>query len=403
MSEIKIISRNAGAQSEVAGNPAPSLEAFLSLGFRPLYIAGTAWALVSIFIWIFTPGILTGPLPGPFWHAHEMLWGFIATIAVAFLLTASATWTGHNPLRGWPLALATVLWLIARLGFLSADRTVFTIACLSEAAFYVLATVSLARVILKGKSRRNYGIPLLVAGLGVSNALYLHAARDGHYLLLNHYFDIGLICMAVVALLVARRVIPFFAMRGIPGLKIPMLTRSGHIQMVVGVIAIIAGLVSQPQLMAAALAIAGLIGVYQIVLWKPFAVLSKPILWILYVGYLLMSLGLLMAAAYLAGLDMGVLARTASYVHLIGMGGFSVLIIGMLTRTALGHLGRPLEVDAGMIAMYWLMIIAVAFRLAALWPSTLTQMFLHVAASAWIVLFALYLWRFVPLLIRPRP
>ena len=62
------------------GGP-PSLRAFLEMGFRPLYMAGTAWALVAIALWIYTPGLLTGPLNGIAWHAHEMLWGFIATIA----------------------------------------------------------------------------------------------------------------------------------------------------------------------------------------------------------------------------------------------------------------------------------------------------------------------------------
>src|SRR5690606_5568928 len=84
----------------------PQLEAFLELGFRPLYIAGCAWALLSVAIWIFTPQWLSGPLTGAAWHAHEMLWGFVATIAVGFLLTASATWTGVNPLKGVPLAIA---------------------------------------------------------------------------------------------------------------------------------------------------------------------------------------------------------------------------------------------------------------------------------------------------------
>ena len=44
------------------------------------------------------------------WHAHEMLWGFIATIAVGFLMTAGTSWTGINPLSG--RALAAVLSLI---------------------------------------------------------------------------------------------------------------------------------------------------------------------------------------------------------------------------------------------------------------------------------------------------
>src|SRR5690606_36249876 len=78
----------------------PQLKAFLELGFRPLYIAGCAWALLSVALWVYAPQWLSAPLGGVAWHAHEMLWGFVATIAVGFLLTASATWTGINPLQG---------------------------------------------------------------------------------------------------------------------------------------------------------------------------------------------------------------------------------------------------------------------------------------------------------------
>src|SRR5690606_15217588 len=123
-------------------------------------------------------------------------------------------------------------------------------------------------------------------------------------------------------------VVPFFAMRALPGLSLPMLTRSGQVQLALGVLAIGLGLASQPRAMAAALAATGLISLYQTVLWKPRAVLHKPILWILYLGYAAMGIGLLFAAAYLAGIGTGALARGAVHVHVIGMAGFSVLIIG---------------------------------------------------------------------------
>lgn len=95
--------------------------------------------------------------------------------------------------------------------------------------------------------------------------------------------------------------------------------------------------------------------------------------------------------------------RMAWPAHVIGMAGFSVLIIGMVTRTALGHLGRPLKTDRSMVAAYALVIAATALRLLALWPSEWTLHWQHASATAWALAFALYLWRFVPMLIRPRP
>lgn len=391
-----------GIRTMNATSNSPDLKAFLSLGFRPLYIVGCAWALFSVAVWIFWPALISAPFNGLSWHAHEMLWGFIATIAVGFLLTASATWTKNNPLKGTGLALVSALWIVARIGYMAGGSTAFWIAAVSETAFFGISAVCLMRVMLLGKSRRNYGLPLLVAGLAVANILYLQAVLANDYGLLIDRFNLGMICMAVIVLLIGRRIIPFFSMRMVPGLEIPMLTRSGHIQLTISVIAIVLGILQLPVAMAVALALTGLVALWQNYKWKPWAVLHKPMLWILHLGYIATGIGLLLAAWQLSGLASGVAARPALYVHVIGMGGFSVLIIGMVTRTALGHLGRPLALDTSMLISYYFMIAAVVFRLAALWPGSLSRAFLDASALSWIVCMALYLWRFVPMLIRPR-
>ena len=83
-------------------------------------------------------------------------------------------------------------------------------------------------------------------------------------------------------------------------------------------------------------------------------------------------------------------------------GGFSVLIIGMVTRTALGPVGRPLATDSSMVASYALVLLAVVFRLVAIAPLAISALLLQLSAAAWIMAMALYLWRFAPLMIRPR-
>ena len=379
---------------------APSLRAFLELGFRPLYLAGTAWALIAIGIWIFVPQLPAGTLQGIAWHAHEMLWGFVATIAVGFLMTAGANWTGINPLQGAPLALACALWLAGRIGFLAGGADGFRVAAAAEVAFFAAAAAAMARVVVRSRNKRNAGVPLLLLGLAASDAAFLLAAWQGSDLaLLMQRLQAGLLVMALVALLIARRVIPFFAMRAVPSLAIPMHERSGQVQLGAGVVGVAALVAGPAWLQAAALALAGAIALWQVLEWKPAAVRTRPILWILYLGFAGLGLGLLAAAAQAAGVEL----RSALPVHLIAMAGFSVLIIGMVTRTALGHLGRGLKLDRSMVASYWLVLAAVALRLAALWTSAATAPLLHASAAAWIAAFALYLWRFVPWLIRPRP
>lgn len=375
---------------------------FLSLGFRPLYICGCAWALISVAIWIFAPGMIPTPFFAVAWHAHEMLWGFIATIAVGFLLTAAATWTGFNPMQGKPLALIVAAWVGARVAYLIGGRAAFITGIVLESLFFGYSAWRLLQVMVKGKSVRNYGVPALVLGLGASNVLFLLATLQGNYSLVIERFNTGMLFMAVLTILIARRVIPFFAGRMVPGLEIPLLVQSGRVQLVLGALAIVAGLFHLNVIMAGALALVGAIGLYQLWCWKPWRVLHKPMLWILYGGYLGLALGLVGAALHLSGLGGLYFARAAAHVHIIGMGGFAVLIIGMVTRTALGHTGRPLTLDGSMLASYWLMVAAVLLRLLALWPSILSGTLLHAAAAAWIASLALYLYRYVPILTQPR-
>ena len=86
--------------------------------------------------------------------------------------------------------------------------------------------------------------------------------------------------------------------------------------------------------------------------------------------------------------------RVAWPAHVIGVAGFSVMILGMVTRTALGHLGRPLQTDRSMVLSYALIILAALLRLAALLPSSAVTGLLHASATAWALAQALYLWRF---------
>ena len=377
---------------------APSIKAFLELAFRPLYLAGIGWALVAIALWVYAPWLLTAPLGGIAWHAHEMLWGFIATIALAFLMTAGANWTGINPMSGKVLALACVLWAVARIAFLLPYEVAFWVATASELAFFLLGSVAMLRAVLVSKNSRNYAVPFLLAGLGGADALYLWTARGGDYILLMERFNVGLVLMALIALLIGRRVIPFFAMRAIHGLSLPKQTETGWVQLTACALGALGILAAQPVAVIVGLGLAGALALVQLVSWKPMAVRGNALLWILYVGYASLGIGLLMAAAVQAGLNL----PRALAVHTIAMAGFSVLIIGMVTRTALGHTGRPLAADRTIRISYWLMLLAVVLRIAAILATPTSAALMHMAGAAWIASLALYLWQFTPILIRPR-
>ena len=86
----------------------------MRVGFRPFFLAAGIWSAVAMALWL---GGLAGAvvLPTAFdpavWHAHEMLFGFVAAVIAGFLLTAIPNWTGRLPLRGNGLALLVGLWV----------------------------------------------------------------------------------------------------------------------------------------------------------------------------------------------------------------------------------------------------------------------------------------------------
>ena len=292
-------------------------------------------------------------------------------------------------------------WVVARVGYLVPGDAAFRVAMAAELAFFLLASAAMLRAVVVSKNSRNYAVPGLLAALGGIDALYLLTALGGDYTVLMQRFNAGITVMALIALLIGRRVIPFFAMRAVPGLNIPKHTETGWVQLGACSVAALSLLLGLIWLTALALGLAGGLALVQLISWKPLAVRANALLWILYVGYGCIGLGLLLAALTAAGVD---LPRVLA-VHVIAMAGFSVLILGMVTRTALGHLGRPLATDLIMRTSYWLMLGAVVLRLAAISPGLPTlagNALLHLAAGAWISALALYLWQFVPMLIRPR-
>jgi len=98
------------------------------------------------------------------------------------------------------------------------------------------------------------------------------------------------------------------------------------------------------------------------------------------VGFLLLAWG-----------ELGGVAASAG-IHAMAVGATAGLIVGMVTRTARGHTGRPLKVSHLEVAAYVLLAGAAVARVLLPWLSPAhTAEGLVVAAAAWAATFALYL------------
>ncbi len=375
--------------------------AVFALGFRPFYLLAAALAALAVPLWIAEyAGYLGGAgyLSGSLWHAHEMLFGFASAVIVGFLFTAVRNWTNRPTPTRTPLALLAVLWLAGRVllpigpGWLAAAVDV---------AFLPFAALGIAIPLAKSGNRRNYffvGLLLLIAAAN----LVFHLGR------LGVLPDVGrealhaaLYVVIFIIAVMAGRVVPMFTANAIPGARVwrnATLDRAA----LAGLAVALAAAVVRPDSPVTALlcALAAVLHVLRARGWVPFSTGGTPILWILHLSYAWIPLGLLLHAA--AALTPAVPATAA--LHAFAVGAAGGMIIGMITRTARGHTGLPLQAGAAETAAYALVHAAAVVRVfgIVLLPSHYLAT-LAVAAALWSAAFLAYLGVYVPILVRPRP
>jgi len=390
---LPLFSESQAATAKLQGWP------FLRLGFRPFYVAGSLAAALLVPLWValFLGALpLDVALPGLFWHAHEMLFGFAVAVIIGFLLTAGKNWTGLATPRGPLLGALALLWLAARLAALGGSALIYAVL---DLALLPIVAVIFTRLLWRAQNRRNLPLAGILVLLAVVNALF-HLAVNGVLAisaLTPLYAGLGLILM--IECVMAGRVIPAFTMAANPGLKLVVsaalerltlgLTALGLLLWVVGPVGWVG---------AAVLLAASVMHGKRLQCWRSAQAKGKPILWILHVAYAWIPVGLfLLALAQLGWVP------TSVGIHALALGATGGLIIGMMTRTARGHTGRPLMVSKVEVAAYVLVMLAALSRVAAaLLPAQLYPGFLIFAASAWSLAFLIYLWKFTPWLLRTR-
>ncbi|MDA8457255.1 NnrS family protein [Acidovorax sp. GBBC 3334] len=381
--------------------PAPAsgfaLPALFALGFRPFYLLAAAFAALSIPLWALQfSGRLGRPyLAGPLWHAHEMLFGFALAVIVGFLFTAGRNWTGEPTPSGARLAALAALWVAARVLVLTPFATA---AAVANIAFPLLAAVALAVPFVRARSRRNYFFVGLLALMAVAAAC-IHLAPAGSGALAWRGVQLALDAVLFVLCVMGGRVVPMFTQNGVPG-TLPRRRKRLEQAALGAVLALIAadaaGIGGWP--LAALAGAAGALHAWRWWLWQPWKTCRVPLVWVLHAGYAWIPVHLWLRALAAAGLVAPTLAT-----HALTVGAIGGLVIGMVTRTARGHTGRPLRADGWETACYALVLAAAAVRVA--WPLAAPAQTVHavlLSAVLWSAGFGLYAVRYWPVLSRPR-
>ena len=369
------------------------------LGFRPFYIGGTLLAALIVPLWMLmffgllplTPNV--SPL---LWHAHEMLFGFAVAIIVGFLMTAGKAWTGLATPRGPALAALALLWLAARVASVVGPYGLYAVL---DLALLPLVAGVLISLLVRSRNYRNLPLGLILALLATANLMF-HLAAMGLAevpAITPLYAALALIVM--IECVMAGRVIPAFTMAVTPGLKLVAnvwMVRATLASTGLGLALWV--LVPSNWLGLVVLGLAAVLHALRLWGWQPRVTLKRPILWILHASYAWIPVGL----GLLALAQLGVLPASLG-VHALAVGTTGGLIIGMVTRTARGHTGRPLAVTQAEVLAYALVMAAAVLRvLLPLVAPSLYVFALVAAAVAWSVAFAIYLWIFTPWLMSTR-
>lgn len=377
----------------------PSCGALFALGFRPFFLLAAALAAAAVPLWIANyAGVVTlaPALPPLLWHGHEMIFGFAGAVIAGFLLTAARNWTGLPTPTGVPLALLVGLWAAGRVALLTLPPA---LAAPIDVAFFPVVALVLLRVLVRAGNRRNYFLPLLLLALAGANALSYAGALGALAVspLLGLHLAVALI--VVLQTVIAGRIVPSFtanALRTVPWrhLWIDRVAVGGT------ALALVLWALDASSAITAVVALpAALAQTARVWGWRPFATWRTPLLWILHLSHAWIVVALFLLAASGAGLS-----GSAAVLHLLTVGSTGGLILAMITRTALGHTGRTLRAGALESACYLLLVGAVVLRVLPLlgWVVEGTLACLWGAACCWTASFALYLAKYLPILVRPR-
>jgi len=370
----------------------------LALGFRLFYLLAGAYGAVSIAVWALQ---FSGRLPGaalvqgPLWHAHEMLFGYTFAVIAGFLFTAVKNWTQRPTPTGAPLAILGALWVAARVLSFTPWRPW---SALPDLLFTLGVAIGIARPLLASANKRNYLFIALVIVIGAAN-LAFEAAISGwaDYPPQRALWAAADVVLLVISI-VAGRVVPMFTNNAIEGAgarRMQSVEYAALGTVIALALADVAGAAMTAGVIAAFAAIAHAV---RLALWSPLATRRTPLLWILHASYAWLVVHLALRA--LAALDV---ASASLAMHALAVGGIGGMTLGMMTRSALGHSGRPLKAGAAEIASYAFVQLAAIARVLV--PLLVPAAYLASVAAAgvmWFTAFAVFTATYWPILTRPR-
>ncbi|AKS42934.1 NnrS family protein [Wenzhouxiangella marina] len=386
-------------------NPQPFRTLF-AYPFRIFFLAAAGYAIVALPAWltVIIGGLpLNGSIPALNWHAHEMLFGFTGAAIAGFLLTAMCNWTGAAPLEGRRLMLLFLCWLAGRMAMWLSSALPEAVVALIDLSFPAIVTVYAGRIIIAAGSRRNLVLVAVLAVFCLCNAGFHLGLLTDRIGLVIASERAALLLVVILITVIGGRITPAFSRNWLQ-----RQARSSHsvrawawldrstIGSLLALVIALFAFGSSPLTGALACA-AALFQSARLLAWSGWSTAREPLLWILHLGQVFIPLGLgLMAAAML-----GLAIPATAWAHALGTA-VAIMILGVMTRVALGHTGRPLTLPTGGVALYAAAIAAMLLRLAVALGWLPWRGGLLVSGLLWMLAFLGFVLIYWPILSRPR-
>lgn len=378
--------------------------AFFRLAFRPFFLLGSLFGIISLLIWsaAVTESLNITVYGGPlWWHVHEMLFGFVSAIVVGFLLTAVQNWTRLPGIKGSQLMVLVLLWMSARVLFFLPFLLPHWLITTVDLLFLPAAALYLARPIIQAKLWRNLiFIPLLLA-MTYANAAMHYSSNlvDPKYMLAAGNAMVLIITLLICVM--GGRVIPMFTANGTNTEHVPTiqwLETASIASMLLLVVSNSGFFEFPPEINAALFLPTALMHFVRAWRWRIWVTLETPLVWSLHLGYWCIPVGLL-----LLGLsELFDVITHSQALHTLTVGAIAVMILAMISRVSLGHTGRNIEVGKLMAFAFLAIFLAFIIRVFGVYWLENYHYVIVTSALLWGFGYGCFVALFIPILTRPR-
>ena len=375
-------------------------------GFRPFFLGAGLAALLLVPAWAasFTLGWpLATSWPPMWWHAHEMLFGFVCAAIAGFLLTSVPSWTGQKGFAGLPLVSMAALWLLGRVLVGSSACWPFGLVAAVDLAFLPALGALIGWPLVRERNRNTPLLLVLFLLWSCNAAFHVGLWRDDPALARQALLA-GVNLALILVTVIGGRITPSFTATALRqrGVDATVRSRRAMTPVVVALMVAVAAidLVRPGSVLAGAVALAAAAAqAARLAQWQGHRTLRDPIVWILHAAYAWLPIGLaLKSLALLAGV-----AAAAFWLHALTIGALATMILGVMTRVSLGHTGRSLQLHRLTVLAYLLLSASVLVRVfgaAGSWLGYTTV--IAASAALWTAAFASFLWVYAPILLAPR-